>query len=151
MKKLIIFFAILITILILTLLYSRFIGIRNIQIREYKIVNKNFTDDYYGLKIVHISDIQYGKVTFEKELEELVKKVNLTKPDIIVFTGDLINKNTKLSNEQADKIATILKKMNAKIGKYAVEGDNDTNFKNWSLIMENSDFKIINNTNDTIY
>ena len=151
MKKLIIFFVILITIVVLTLLYSRFIGIRNIQIREYKIVNKNFTDNYYGFKIVHITDIQYGKVTFDKELEELVKKVNLTKPDIIVFTGDLINKNTKLTSEQADKIASTLSKMKANIGKYAVQGDYDTNFRNWSLIMENSGFKILNNTKDTIY
>ena len=151
MKKLIIFFSVLITIVILTLLYSRFLGIKNIQIKEYKIVNKNFTDDYYGLKIVHITDIQYGKVTFDKELNELVKKVNLTKPDIIVFTGDLINKNTKLTNEQADKIASILSKMNARVGKYAVSGDYDTNFKNWSLIIENSGFKILNNTKDTIY
>lgn len=151
MKKLIIFFIILITFLVLILLYSRFIGIKNIQIREYKIVNKNFTDDYYGLKIVHITDIQYGKVTFDKELDELVKKVNLTKPDIIIFTGDLINKNTKLTNEQADKIASILSKMKARIGKYAVEGDNDTGFKNWSLITENSGFKILYNKYETIY
>ena len=151
MKKLIIFFIILITFLVLILLYSRFIGIKNIQIREYKIVNKNFTDDYYGLKIVHITDIQYGKVTFDKELDELVKKVNLTKPDIIIFTGDLINKNTKLTNEQADKIASILSKMKARIGKYAIEGDNDTGFKNWSLITENSGFKILYNKYETIY
>lgn len=151
MKKLIIFFVIIITSIVLVLLYSRFIGIRNIQIREYKIVNKNFTDDYYGLKIVHITDIHYGKVTFDKELNELAKKVNLAKPDIIIFTGDLINKNTKLTNEQADKIASILSKMKARIGKYAIEGDHDTSFKNWSLIMENSGFKILYNKYETIY
>ncbi len=151
MKKLIIFFIFLITSISLTLLYSRFICTKNIQIKEYKIVNKNFTGDYYGLKIVHITDIHYGKITFEKELNELVKKVNLTKPDIIVFTGDLINKDTKLTNEQADKISSILSKMNARIGKYAVQGDYDTHFKNWSLIIENAGFSILNNTKDTIY
>lgn len=151
MKKIIKFFIIFIIIIILILLYSRFIGTKNIQIKEYKIINKNFDDEYYGLKIVHITDIHYGRITHEKELKELVKKVNKTKPDIIVFTGDLINKDTKLNNEDSDKIASILSKMNARVGKYAISGDNDTKFKNYDLIIENSGFKNLNDKYDTIF
>lgn len=151
MKKLIICFSIFITIIILILLYSRFIGIKNIQIKEYKIVNKNFTNDYYGLKIVHISDIHYGRVTFDKELEELVNKVNKVKPDIIFFTGDLIDKDIKLTSEKIDKIASILSKMNARIDKYAISGEHDKVLKNWDLIISNSGFKNINDKYDTVY
>ena len=150
-RKLIIFFISLIVFIVLMLLYSRFIGTKNINIKEYKIVNNNFSDDYYGLKIVHITDIHYGKITFEKELKELVKKVNRTKPDIIVFTGDLIDKDTKLSNEDADKIASILSNMNARVGKYAISGDNDTKFNNYELMIENSGFKLLNEKYDTIF
>ena len=149
-KKLIIFLTIFVFIVILILFYSRFLGTRNIQVKEYKIINKNFTDEYYGLKIVHITDIHYGKVTFEKELNELVKKVNKTKPDIIVFTGDLFDKDITLSNEKIDKISSILSKMNARIGKYSINGDNDT-LKNHDLIIENSGFQNLNNKFETIY
>ncbi|MBP3461551.1 MAG: metallophosphoesterase [Bacilli bacterium] len=150
-KKIIIFFIILIITISSILLYSRFIATKNIQIHEYKIVNKNFTDEYYGLKIVHISDIHYGRITFEKELNELVKKVNMTKPDIIVFTGDLIDQDNKLNNEEADKISSILSEMNATVGKYAINGNHDYYFKDWDLIVENSGFKILNDNYDLIY
>lgn len=150
-RNLIIFFIIMILLIILVLLYSRFIAIKNIKTHEYKIVNKNFTNEYYGLKIVHISDIHYGRVTFDNELEELVKKVNRTKPDIIVFTGDLIDQDTKMSNEDNDRVAKILSKLTARIGKYAVSGNHDYYYKNWDLIIENSGFSNLNDKIDTIY
>lgn len=151
MKKLIKIFVIIILFCLTILLYSRFIATKNIQIREYKIVNKNMNNDYYGLKIVHITDIHFGRITFEKELNELVKKVNKVKPDIVVLTGDLIDKDTKLTNEEADKVANILDKINATIDKYAITGDNDTKFENWNLIIENAGFKNLNDTYETIY
>lgn len=150
-RNLIIFFIIMILLIILVLLYSRFIAIKNIKTHEYKIVNKNFTNEYYGLKIAHISDIHYGRVTFDNELEELVKKVNRTKPDIIVFTGDLIDQDTKMSNEDNDRVAKILSKLTARIGKYAVNGNHDYYYKNWDLIIENSGFSNLNDKIDTIY
>lgn len=150
-RNLIIFFIIMILLIILILLYSRFIAIKNIKTHEYKIVNKNFTNEYYGLKIAHISDIHYGRVTFDNELEELVKKVNRTKPDIIVFTGDLIDQDTKMSNEDNDRVAKILSKLTARIGKYAVSGNHDYYYKNWDLIIENSGFSNLNDKIDTIY
>lgn len=151
LKKIIIFFITLTLIIISGLLYSRFIATHGIEIREYKIVNKNFTDDYYGLKIVHISDIHYGRITFEKELNELVNKVNSVKPDIIVLTGDLIDQDTELTTEAADKLSSILSKMEASIGKYAITGNHDYYFEDWDLIIENSKFTNLNDNYDLIY
>lgn len=150
-RNLIIFFLILTLIITCILLYSRFIATKNIQVHEYKIENKNFTDEYYGLKIVHISDIHYGRVTFEKELNELVTKVNKTKPDIIVFTGDLVDQDTKMTNEKADKVASILSKLEARIGKYAINGNHDFDYESWDLVIENSDFINLNDKIETIY
>lgn len=151
LRNIILFFILITFIIILILLYSRFIATKNIQVKEYKIVNKNFTDNYYGLKIVHISDIHYGRITFNNDLKELVRKVNSINPDIVVLSGDLIDKDTKLSNNEADKLSNILSKMNAKIGRFAVNGNHDYYFKNWDLIIENSGFKNLNDTYDTIY
>lgn len=150
-KKAIIFFLVLTIIIISILLYSRYIATKNIKTKEYKIINNNFTGEYYGLKIAHITDIHYGKTTFDKELKELVKKVNRTKPDIVVFTGDLIDQDTKLSNEKKDKISSILSKLNAKIGKYAISGNHDYYFKEWDLLIENSGFINLNDKYDQIY
>ncbi len=150
-KKIILFFIFIIIIITGVLLYSRYIGTSGLKIKEYKIVNENFYNDYYGFKIVHISDIHYGRTTFDKDLKNLVKKINMVKPDIVVFTGDLIDQDTKVTNEQIDKISSILSKIDAEIGKFATNGNHDYYFKNWDLIIENSGFTNLNDKYELIY
>ena len=50
-----------------------------------------------------------------------VRKINKLRPDIIVFTGDLINKNIKILNDDKEFLINSLTKMHASIGKYAVK------------------------------
>lgn len=151
LKKIIIFFIFNTLLICGILVYSRYIGTSGLKVKEYKIINKSFNDNYYGLKIVHISDIHYGRITFDKELENLVEKVNNLKPDIVVFTGDLIDKDTVLTNSKADKISSILSKIDSNIGNYAVNGNHDYKFDNWELIIENSGFINLNDKYDLIY
>lgn len=141
-----------ITLLIIgLLLYSRYIGTKGIEIKEYKIVSEDIDDNFHGLKIVHLSDIHYGRITFEYEIKEMVKKINLTKPDIVVLTGDLIDKDTDLTGEMQDVLSEELSKIDATIGKYAITGNHDINFENWDLIIENSGFINLNDNYETIY
>ena len=91
----IIFLVILIIATLFILL--RYIGNMGIKVKEYKIINNNI-GNFYGLKIVHVTDLHYG-MTNEKKLKKLVKEINLTKPDIVLFTGDLVDKNTEYNKE----------------------------------------------------
>ncbi len=133
------------------LLYSRYIGTSGLKVKEYKITNPNIPKSMHGLKIVHISDIHYGRITFEKELKYLVQTINLTKPDLVIFSGDLIDKDTKVTGEMADQISSILKEIKASIGKYAIKGNHDYELNQWNFILENSGFIDLNDTYDTIY
>lgn len=121
------------------------------MIKEYKINYSSLSDDFYGLKIVHITDIHYGRTVLNEELEILVKKINLTKPDVVVLTGDLIDKDTKLTNSIIDNISRILAKIDVSIKKYAIKGNHDYNFTEWNLIIEKSGFINLNDTYDLIY
>ena len=56
------------------LLYSRFISTKGLKVKEYKITNSVITDNFHGFKIVHISDIHYGRTIKSKELENLVNE-----------------------------------------------------------------------------
>lgn len=150
-KKLICFFGMIIVLIVSILLYSRYVATTGLVIKEYKITNSNIPEQFHGLKIAHISDLHYGRTVQLKELQKLVEKVNLTKPDIIVFTGDLIDKDTKLTTKEADEISNELKSMNATVGKYAIRGEDDLQFKNWDFMMEKGSFTILNNSYDTIY
>lgn len=144
-------FIIIILLSCFTLLYSRYIATSNIKIKEYKITNEKITDNFHGLKIVHITDIHYGRITKKKELDELSKKINLTNPDIVVLTGDLIDKDTDLTSEMINELTDFLNSIEVRIGKYAIKGDHDVNFDNWDIIIENSGFINLNDSYDKIY
>lgn len=145
-KKIIKILFFIIFILIIILLYSRFIGTKGLKVKEYKIVNENFTDNFYGLKIVHITDLHYGNTTNNSDLKKIVDKVNLIKPDIIVFTGDLLDK--KLNNEELEEFKSTLNNMKSNIKKYAVNGNHDENF---SEILKETGFTDLNNNYDSLY
>ena len=131
------------------LLYSRYVATSGIVVREYSKVYDKLPKEYYGLKIVHITDIHYGSTTFKKELNSLKKKVNILKPDIVVFTGDLIDKDYKYSNEDISFITDILSNIDSTIGKYAVNGNQDKEI--YEDIIKKSGFTLLNNTSNLIY
>ena len=131
--------------------YGFLIEPKLITVKEQKITLDNWTDNFNGFKIVHISDIHYGRLFDEKSLQKLVNSINEQKPDIVVLTGDLIDKDTHMTTNMANKISNLLKKINAKAGKYAINGNNDLNFDEWVNIISNGGFKDLNNTYDTIY
>ena len=150
-KKIIITFILFIVIICCFLLYSRYIATTGLIVKEYKIVNSKITDNFHGLKIVHFSDIHYGRTVKNKELRNLVKKINRINPDIVIFTGDLVDKDYKLKEKDSENIGKILSGIDAKIEKYAVGGNHDKRFKNFYIMIENAGFVNLENKYDTIY
>ena len=80
-------------LIVLIVLYAFFIGTKGIFIREFKVSTSKISDEMHGLKILQISDIHYGSSVIDGMIKKIVKKANETKPDIVIFTGDLINEN----------------------------------------------------------
>ena len=144
--KLILFLTIFFT---LFFTYTTYISTMKITVREYRIVNKKIPDNFNGLKIVQLSDLHFGSTMFNNEVKEIKRLVNERKPDIVVFTGDLINKEYDLSSKEQEKLIKELKEINATLGKYAILGDEDT--EKISTIFNQSDFTILRNEYDLIY
>ncbi len=145
-KILKILFIILILIVII-FLYSRFIGTKGLLVKEYKIINDNFVDNFYGLKIVQISDLHYGDTTNEKDLKQIIEKINTLKPDIVFFTGDLYSNG--LEENAKNELITNLKDIKVSIKKYAIKGNHDD--EAWDEVMKESNFVDLNNNIDVIY
>lgn len=145
------FLIIFILIIVSLILYSRFISTRGLIVNEYKITNSIVTDNFHGFKIVHISDIHYGRTVNEKDLKKLVKEINLLKPDLVVLTGDLIDKDTHLNEDDINSIIEHLSNIDATVGKYAISGEDDVVVSNWETIISNAGFKNLNDTYELIY
>lgn len=144
-------FITIILLIIVILAYGFLIEPTLITVKEQKITITNLPDNFNGFKIVHISDLHYGRVFNEKSLKKLVKSINEQEPDIVVLTGDLIDKDTKMTNSLAEKISNQLNKISSTAGKYAISGEDDLKFDEWTNIITNSGFTNLNNSYDTIY
>ena len=138
-------------IIALTIVYARYLGTSGLFVKEYNIKSNNITDTYNGLKIVHFSDFHYGRTTYLEELKYLVNDINKTKPDIIVFTGDFIDKDTKINDKDMNNITEELKKLNSTYGNYFINGNHDNKYDKYNQMMVNANFIDLNNKYDVIY
>ena len=145
-------FVIIFILLLLIFLWARYINTKGLKVNEYGIVNKELPSSFHGLKIVHFSDIKYGQTTNLEDIKNLVKKINKLNPDIVIFTGDLYNKNINPSEKEIKNITKQLNKIETNLYKYAVSGDSDKkNYNEYKNIMEDANFILLNNSNELLY
>ena len=130
-------------------LYTTYISSKLITVKEERIIDEKIPESFDGLKIIQLSDIHYGSTIFMDDIKELVKMINRRNPDLVVFTGDLINKNYKLKSKEQETLINELKKIKSTIGKYAIFGEEDK--EQFTTIMNQSEFTILNNSYELIY
>lgn len=141
----------LLLIIILVFLYGRYVETSYIFVNEYDIKNNNIPNSFNNFKIAHFSDILYKDNNDLERLKDVKTKINDKKIDIVIFSGDLIKKDTNLSQKEIDKITKELSKIKAKYGKYYVTGDNDNKNDLYDSIMQSGGFISLNNFFDNIY
>ena len=108
--------------LFLLLLYSITWGRYNYKLEEVTVPMEHLPAAFQDFTIVQLADIHlgsYGKSY--KGIARLVKEVNALHPDLIVFTGDMVN---NFADEMIPWIDE-LKVLKAKYGKFAVTGNHD--------------------------
>ncbi|MGV3632549.1 MAG: metallophosphoesterase [Bacteroidota bacterium] len=91
------------------------------KIHRVKVSSAKIPAAFQGLKIVQISDIHTGSLQGNRQLQKAVDLINGLQPDVIVFTGDLVNNQ---SNEAFPYIP-ILKQLEAPMGIYSILGNHD--------------------------
>jgi hypothetical protein len=138
------------------ILYSVFRSLYRFKVHRININFDALPANFEGLRIVHISDLHLGSFKSRHHiLDRAVKIINHLEPDFIFFTGDLVNNNAwELKGWQ-----TVLKKMVAKMGKYAVLGNHDygdysewksdhakqSNFESIKYFYKKIDFQLLMN------
>lgn len=76
--------------------------------------------------VVFFSDTHFGKNYSEKNIERIVKRINRSAPDLVIFGGDFLD-NYARDREDLDLefIGAQLAKIEAAYGKFAVWGNHD--------------------------
>lgn len=151
MKKILYIIILILTLILLTLVYSRFIGTIGLITNEIPLTTNNIKNSYNGLKIVHFSDIHYKKIITNKRVKQLINEINKIKPDIVLFTGDLLDKHYDLNNKDINFLIKELSKINSTYGNYAIIGDNDKEIDELKNIYIQSNFILLNNEETIIY
>ena len=105
-----------------TLLYGAVRGAYKYKTHKVNLNFPNLPEAFDGLKIVQISDIHTGSFSDDtSHLSFAFDKIMELKPDIIFFTGDLINDNVR----ETDGYLEIYQKLKAPMGVYSILGNHD--------------------------
>ncbi len=132
-------------------LYSKYVGTKGLIVKEYRVESNILTSNFNGIKIVHFSDLLYKSTIDKDDVKSLIDKINLLKPDIVVFTGNLVSNNVKVTELDIEFLKSELSKIKASIGLYAVYGEYDYNLDNYEDIMTSSNFKVLNNSYEELF
>ena len=92
-------------------------------------------------RVVQISDIHFSRVIDERFAGKIVPVINALKPDLVLFTGDYMDKG--IANPQ--KIAEIMNKIEAPMGKFAISGNHEfiTGYFDCLDFIEKNGFEIM--------
>ena len=139
--------------LVLLIFYSRYIATAGLVTKEITINNQNIESDFDGLKIVHFSDLHYKRIITKKRINKIIDEINLINPDVVVFTGDLIDDDSDITDDDIAYLKETLGSINSKYGKYAVLGNHDYSIDINKIreIYKDADFNLLENTYDIIY
>ena len=142
---------------VLGTIYAVTKGKYNFHVKRLNLSMKRLPKSFDGLKVVQFSDFHAGSFDEIEAVQQGLSLINEANPDLIMFTGDLVN------NRAAEVIPYIdsLKNLSAKYGKFAILGNHDygdyikfendiarqKNLDELSSIFEESGFRLLKNEN----
>jgi len=132
-------------------------GAYDYRVRYQTLYLPNLPKTFDGIKIGQISDIHSGSFYNKTAVQGGVEMLLLEKPDIIFFTGDLVNRKT----DEVYGYQDIFSKVKAPLGVYSTLGNHDYgDYYNWptaeakiknladiKTVHKNMGWDLLNNSN----
>lgn len=91
------------------------------KVRRVKVKFPNLPKSFKGYKIIQISDVHSGSFSDPSKLQHAVDLINEQKPDLVLFTGDMVNNVA----DEFKPFIPLFSQIKAKDGKFAVLGNHD--------------------------
>ena len=143
-------FIVFVILCVLLVLYASYFGTKGLRVREYMLESNILSTNYNGIKIVHFSDLLYKSTVDKKMVKNMVDKIKELRPDIVVFTGNLVTNESKITVDDTTFLINELNEIDSSIGKYYIYGDLDFSYNDYDMVMQKSNFKLLNNSYDEI-
>lgn len=124
---------------------------RMIHIQKEIITAQHIPPSFHNFKIVQFSDTHLGFHYSVKQLSHLIETINRQNPDLLVFTGDLVDKPN--SYQHFSQLEEKLSLLHAPFGKYWIYGNHDHGGYGTEIIkevMSNSGFTLLQNSHTVI-
>jgi len=102
-------------------LYGITKGKYNYKVRKISLSFDNLDPAFDGYKIVQISDIHAGSFDSPEQVQKGIDMLNEQNPDLVLFTGDLVNDRA----EEVDAYVDVFKSIKSKDGIYSITGNHD--------------------------
>jgi predicted MPP superfamily phosphohydrolase len=116
-----------------TMAYGIISGAHDYRLRRIKIKLPTLPKSFHGVRIGQISDIHSGSFFNKTAVKGGVELLMNEKPDLIFFTGDLVNNQAVEIREYFD----IFGKISAPLGVFSVTGNHDYgDYHHWSSMGE---------------
>ena len=103
------------------LVYGMIKGAYDYRVHRVKLKFPNLPMAFHGFRIVQLSDIHIGSFVSTRPLERAIRMVREENPDVIFFTGDLVNDIAK----ETDMFMEVLPELRAPHGVYSILGNHD--------------------------
>lgn len=129
-----------------TYFYAKDIEPNLLKVTEEPIHFPNIPAAFHNFRIIQFSDTHIGFHYDLDQFKELAIKINQLQPDLILFSGDLVDKPNQFYWD--DRIVEILRSMNAEYGKYWIYGNHDHGGYGTEIvkdIMEAGEFSLLQN------
>ena len=108
-------------------------GAHNYRLRKKTVYLKNLPSAFDGISIGQLSDIHSGSFFSRQGVKKGLDLLLDEKPDVIFFTGDLVNDETS----EVSKYKDLFSKITAPLGVFSTLGNHDYgDYKNWSNIED---------------
>lgn len=114
-----------------TMVYGIISGAHDYRVRKETVRLPNLPKAFDGLRIAQLSDIHSGSFFNKTAVKGGVEMVLQEKPDLIFFTGDLVNNEAAEIKEYID----VFNKLKAPLGIYSITGNHDYgDYYRWSSV-----------------
>jgi predicted MPP superfamily phosphohydrolase len=111
--------------------YGRFVGTKQLEVRRVTLTFADLPSAFDGYRLVQFSDLHLGTLP-DGMLQRVVDSINAQQPDLILFTGDMVNCESSEMERQLPQ----LERLKAKDAICSVLGNHDYGFYEYDGAFE---------------